>query len=300
MRLQFVGILAVVAAGATLPLMADTPLTESAAFTYAADTRPSPRTVKTAAELAEITGGTFKVAWRSGETVRVSAPDGTASTLVSDASAAGTATLALDAGGVWTLERSGQGMSHDASEITVRRSLYGTLGNGTAASPAKLVDGDELRDYGADENYVFALDGAEGLLSRLVIPSGCRMEEAGDGVWRLVSSADGSQYAWAEIVYPADAAQEGPNRKLKKREAPPVAYSGDDWAGDLSKAATVTFTPPEGSGLEATTWNRTGEGAESFTFNAKGVWMVTLTFADSTTRTALIDMQTSGLLIVVR
>ena len=93
---------------------------------------------------------------------------------------------------------------------------------------------------------------------------------------------------------------EGPDRKLKNSETPPVAYSGDDWKGDLTKAATITFTPPDGSGLAATTWNRTGKGAEPFTFNAKGVWTVTLKFADNTTRTAHIDIQSSGLMIIVK
>ena len=50
--------------------------------------------------------------------------------------------------------------------------------------------------------------------------------------------------------------------------APPVAYSGDDWKGDLTKASTITFTPPEGSGLEPTTWNKTGRGASAFTFSS--------------------------------
>lgn len=148
------------------------------------------------------------------------------------------------------------------------------------------------------------------------LPQGAGGPVNAGGVWHLANSNGAHArigIAWAVFDdggtlaetsagtgFIADAAQTGPDRKLKKSEVPPVAYSGDDWAGDLSKAATVTFTPPEGSGLEATTWNRTGEGAESFTFNAKGVWMVTLTFADSTTRTALIDRQTSGLFIVVR
>ena len=116
----------------------------------------------------------------------------------------------------------------------------------------------------------------------------------------MVSGAwpDANCYAEA-VVYPsgkfavastasftADAVGEGPDRKLKKGETPPVAYFGDDWAGDLSKVAKVMFTPPEGSGLANTTWNRTGKGAEPFTFNAKGVWTLTLTFADNTTRTA--------------
>ena len=75
-----------------------------------------------------------------------------------------------------------------------------------------------------------------------------------------------------------------------------------DWHGDLSKAATVTFTPPEGSGLEATTWDDLpgGNGARAFTFNARGVWTVELKFADNTTRTAHINIQASGLIIIVK
>ena len=135
-----------------------------------------------------------------------------------------------------------------------------------------------------------------------------------DGVWRLANSNGGSALVgvtWETFGSPwreasADAScrmhteGEGPDRKLKKREAPPIAYSGDDWKGDLSKASTITFTPPEGSGLEATTWNKTGTGAQSFTFNAKGVWTVTLTFADNTTRTAHIDIQASGFMLIVK
>ena len=137
-----------------------------------------------------------------------------------------------------------------------------------------------------------------------------------DGVWRLANSNGGSALvgvAWETFGSPwreasADAScrmhteGEGPDRKLMRREAPLVAYSGDDWKGDLTKASTITFTPPEGSGGEATTWNKTnpGTGAQSFTFNAVGVWTVTLTFADNTTRTAHIDIQASGFMLIVK
>ena len=137
-----------------------------------------------------------------------------------------------------------------------------------------------------------------------------------DGVWRLANSNGGSAIvgvawgtfgaSWREASADASCRMhtegEGPDRKLKKREVPPVAYSGDDWHGDLSKAATVTFTPPEGSGLEATTWNRTGKGAESFTFDAKGVWTVTLTFAGNTPspRTAQINIEQTGFMLIVK
>jgi len=265
----------------------------SAATLYLADTRPSPRAVKTAAEQSEIAGGTWKAARRDGEAVTLVSPSGTSTTLLAANSAAASAALPLNAGGVWTVENSGQG----AATFTVRRSLDGTLGDGTAASPAKLVDGDELRDYGAYENYVFTLDdAADGLLSRLVLPAGYRLEEAGDGVWRLVSSADGSQYAWAEIVYPADSAQEGPDRRTSKKDTLPVAYSSDGWIGDAAKAATVVFTSPSGA---ATTLNLTGTGAQSFTFDSPGKWTVALTMADGTTRTAVISVS-GGLTVIIK
>ena len=150
------------------------------------------------------------------------------------------------------------------------------------------------------------------------LPQGAGGPVNAGGIWNLANS-NGAQarigIAWAVFDdggtlaetsagtgFIADAAQAGPDRKLKKREVPPVAYSGDDWAGDLSKAATITFTPPADSGLETTTWDDlpSGNGARVFTFNARGVWTVTLTFADNTTRTAQIDIQTSGFMIIVK
>jgi hypothetical protein len=135
-----------------------------------------------------------------------------------------------------------------------------------------------------------------------------------DGVWRLANSNGGSALvgvawetfgaSWREASADASCRMhtegEGPDRKLKKRETPPVAYSGDDWKGDLTKASTITFTPPEGSGLEPTTWNKTGRSAEAFTFNAKGDWTVTLAFADGTTKTATISIESAGFMLIVR
>ena len=139
-----------------------------------------------------------------------------------------------------------------------------------------------------------------------------------DGVWRLANSNGGSALVgvawgtfgspWRETSASASCRMhtegEGPDRRLKRSEAPPVAYSGDDWKGDLSKAATLTFTPPEGSGLTATTWNKTnpGTGAAAFTFNAKGVWTVTLSFANNTPepRIAYITIEHAGFVLIVR
>ena len=178
-----------------------------------------------------------QVTYRAGETVTLTAPDGTTATVVADAAAADGATLVVGAGGLssdglWRLDNS----------------------NGSVA-----FVGVAWETFGA--------------------------------AWRQAS--DGRSMA-------LDTLAEGPHRKLKKSEVPPVAYSGDNWAGDLSKAATVTFTPPEGSGLEATTWNKTGKGAEAFTFNAKGDWTVTLAFADGTTKTATVTIKSTGFTLVVR
>ena len=43
-----------------------------------------------------------------------------------------------------------------------------------------------------------------------------------------------------------------------------------------------------------------GKRAESFKFNANGVWTVTLKFANNTTRTAHVDIQAVGLTLIVK
>ena len=182
-----------------------------------------------------------QVTYRAGETVTLTAPDGTTATVVADAAAAGGVTLTVGAGGLssdglWRLDNS----------------------NGSVA-----FVGVAWETFGA--------------------------------AWR--QAGDGRTMA-------LDTLAEGPDRKLKKREVPPVAYSGDDWAVVATSAtlpaSTITFTPPEGSGLETTTWNKTGDGAEAFTFGTTGDWTVTLAFADGTTRTATIAIESAGFTLTVR
>ena len=57
----------------------------------------------------------------------------------------------------------------------------------------------------------------------------------------------------------------------------------------------VTLVSPGGT---TTTLNLTGTGTQSFTFNAPGKWMVALTMADGTTRTAVISVN-GGLTIII-
>ena len=135
------------------------------------------------------------------------------------------------------------------------------------------------------------------------------------GAWKITNPEEGSAYVcvpWsvfgdggfvcaspAANPFAVDLQENGPNRKVRDRISPPIAYSGDDWAGDVSKAATVTFTPPTGSGLEPTTWNDLsgGNGARAFTFSKSGKWTVLMTFADGTTREATVNV-VGGFIVV--
>ena len=127
-------VVATVAAGAALPLAAREAVlaAESDTYEYRIDTTPSPRAIKTQEELA----GLMEATYFAGETVTATLSGGAALTLVSAAAANGSVALNFNAGGVWTLANSAQG----SATFTVRHSIFGTLGEGTSASPAKIVD----------------------------------------------------------------------------------------------------------------------------------------------------------------
>ena len=287
MRTQFGTILAAVggigsAALLSLPLAAfadESPIDVSPDCVYSADTLGSPHNIKTAGDQSALWSATR----RAGETVTLVSPNGVRTTLISADSAAMSAALTLNAGGVWTVENSVQGIA----TFTVRHSLYGTQGAGTDSSPAKLVDGDELIDIGAGAGYVFRLEPVDGLLGELKILSGFRLDMADGGKWRILTSTDGCLYVGTDTVYPADSKATGPDRATTKKTALPVAYSGDDWVREMSKTATLTITSPDGT---ETIVERTGTGAEPFKFGKLGEWTVQLAMADGTTRTAIVTI----------
>ena len=102
----------------------------------------------------------------------------------------------------------------------------------------------------------------------------------GDGGRRLVSGSFGP--------YKVDSAQDGPNRSVKRRDALPVAYTGDGWMGDVLPASTLAFTSPGGA---TTTLDLAGTGATNFTFGADGAWRVRLVeTASGTEREAMISI----------
>lgn len=285
-------ILAAVAASATLPLLADTPEAVSADCVYAADTLAQPRGFKTAADIAA-----NPVTCRAGETVTLTAPDGTTvTTVVADAPSDTTAALPINAGGLWTATNSKQGVA----TFVMRYSYYGTQGAGTAADPAKLVDGDELVDLTnagtAGDGYVFTLIGRDTLLDDLVRPAGFRLEEVSDGAWRILSSPDGCEYVCGPVPYVADTKKPGPDRTLHVKDLMPVAYSGDDWARALEAASTLTLTSPSGV---VTEHNLAGTDALTVCFNEAGVWHVTLA-AGGNTLESLVDVRSTGTFIIFR
>ncbi len=290
MRKNTLVILAALAAGLTA-VADETPEATSAALTFSLDSMGSPYALKTQAEIAGLRPATYQPV----ETVTLVAPDGTVSTVLSDTTSAGTVALPITAvGGIWTARSSRSG----TATFTVRRSLDNTLGDGTAASPAQLLDGDELVDYGAGDGYVFTLDAWEGLLDALVLPSGYRLEETENGAWRIVSAPDGCQYAWAGTsAFPVDSRQSGPDRATKWREALPVAYTGDNWIGDAAKASTLTFIPPAG---ESSSLDLTGTGAQPFSFKKSGDWTVRLAMADGSTREAIVTIIPEAFLLFVQ
>lgn len=264
-------------------------LAESSDCVYSVDTLGSPRNIKTADDRSAL----WQATRRAGETVTLVSPSGVRSTLVSADSDETSVGLEFDAGGVWQVENSEQG----SAAFTVRHSLCGTQGAGTEASPAKLVDGDELVDLSAGDGFVFSLEPVEGLLNALSIPSGFRLVKVDDTTWRIVSSADGCLYAAAEIVYPVDSVEAGPNRSSKKKEVLPVSYSGDDWVRDMSKASTLTFVAPDG--VESTV-SLNGTGAAQFKFHTSGVWTVRLTMADGSMKTAILNIISDGFTVTLR
>jgi len=264
-------------------------LAESSDCVYSVDTLGSPRNIKTADDRSAL----WQATRRAGETVTLVSPSGVRSTLVSADSDETSVGLEFDAGGVWQVENSEQG----SAVFTVRHSLCGTQGAGTEASPAKLVDGDELVDLSAGDGFVFSLEPVEGLLNALSIPSGFRLVKVDDTTWRIVSSVDRCLYAAAEIVYPVDSVEAGPNRSSKKKEVLPVSYSGDDWVRDMSKASTLTFVAPDG--VESTV-SLNGTGAAQFKFHTSGVWTVRLTMADGSMKTAILNIISDGFTVTLR
>ena len=265
-------------------------LTKSAAYTFGLDTEASPRAIRTQVELDALWEGTFQ----TGENVTMTAPGGGETTLASGTIGGGSYPIPLTAGGLWTLENSAQG----TATFTVRHSIFGTLGAGTAESPAKIVDATELMDLAsagiARDGYVFVLCGDEGLAGRLVMPPGFRAEDIGGGALKLVE--DPNVFTSEVYVYSLDTILNGPDRTVKAGRWN-LTYSGDDWAGDVAKASRIVVTSPKGV---VTTLDFNGTGVTQFQFPHRGDWRVVLTMANNAEYEAIITVPSTGAVVYVR
>ena len=242
------------------------------------DSRPSPLAVKTDVELAEFEAGSWRATWRAGDTVTLTAPDGTARTLVADAASVGSAVLEFNAGGLWALTNTVQGNA----AITVRHSFFGPVGEGTEASPARLVDEDELCDLASagmvGDGFVFLLQGAPELRSNLSVPSGFRVDETcGDARLRLAASQDGCVATWGRAVFALDGKMQGPDRRVFRGQTWPVAYCGDLWRGDDEANSVLTVVSPSGAMAEH---SLSSFGSMPVNFGENGCWTLTLTSGD--------------------
>jgi hypothetical protein len=91
---------------------------------------------------------------------------------------------------------------------------------------------------------------------------------------------------------------EGPNRKVRKGDAPSVAYTCDHWRGDSSAGAILTLIPPNGGSV--TEIPLAGSGAAAFDFNVGGVWTVKLAMADETELEARINLTSPRFIMTIR
>ena len=288
-------VLAALATSATIPVVAVEVVcaATSETYEYRLDTYASPRAIKSQAELDAL----WEANYKAGETVTVTAPGGTDSTLVSSAATAGEVSLTLNAGGLWTAVNSAQG----TATFTVRHEIFGTQGAGTSALPAKIVDDTEILDLmNASEigvGSVVTFAGASGLIDEVILPGPYSFESAGEGLWSIVATTGGGAFTSESGVYLLDTMQGGPDRTIKKRRRYAIAYSGDNLVGGASAASSVTVTPPIGA---SSTQNFTGTGATPFPFVGRGDTTVTMT-AGSTTLTAVIKYDPHyGLTIFVK
>ena len=163
------------------------------------------------------------VTWQPGETVTLTAPDGTVSNLVEDAASASSAPVTIDRGGLWILECS----TGDTVIIGVPWTTFGDSG---------LLD-------------------------------------------------------TAATAFAAHTVGPGPDRKLYKKEIPPVAYTGDSWKRDSETASVLTFISPDGV---PSAFDLKGNGVMPYIFNRYGEWKVRLSMGDGLTLESTLKVLQSG------
>jgi hypothetical protein len=268
-------------------VFAGEPLATDSDFEFSLDTGGSPYVVASAGEAL--------VVYLAGESIEITAPDGSSSTPVSSAASDGTYAWTPTESGIWTMTNDGEG----CATFKVYYSLSpSSAGAGTESDPVKAIDGSDLAalvsgGYASDGSY-FTTGGAS--IEDFVQPEGFAFREE-NGIFRLVASVNGLLYAGADFVFQADTRLPGPDRRMKKREFMPLAYSGDFWTG-TNAAATATLAIYDPSGASAV---QVVSGLDSIVFapNVAGEWTITLSDG-TTTLTSLVNVESGGFILTVR
>ncbi len=251
---------AVVAANADMLLDTD------ADFAFALDTLGSPRIV---GELSPAQS----IRYLEGQSVTIAAPDGAVSTPISSAASSGAYGWTPNAPGTWTLVNDGEG----EAVFDVRYSLFpASAGGGTEANPAKAVDGDDLAALiagGTISDGGYFVPGGSSSVESFAQPNGHAFSDAGNGLWQLVASSGGLLFSSLSPMA-LDTVLPGPDRKMHKREAMPLAWSGDLWTGtNAAMSATLTVAHAT-DGRPAQTVS--GLGSTPFSPRRAGQYTVTL------------------------
>lgn len=224
---------------------------------------------------------------REGETITQTAPGAFApAAFYGPAEYAGSVPWSPTEGGTWTLVNSGSG----TAVFGVRYSLFASQGSGTAASPLRLVDDDELVDVVASgtarDGTVFTLENSTSITS-LDQAAGFGVVSLGDGLYRLKALSDGPLFADEPSAFRLDTERPGPDRKAVKKEDLLIAYTGDGWLGG-DAASTLTVTAPSGT---QTDYARTGSGALALRPSEAGVWTLALAQTSGPSLTGTIDVK---------
>ena len=173
-----------------------------------------------------------------------------------------------------------------------------------AARPVTYREGETVTAFAPDGSGVALVP------SPAPADGGVLFSPSGGGVWRLVNSSgdnvavgvawgvfgDGWSVDFASTLrVRAHTLGDGPDRRVKLLYIPPVAYSGDDWIGDIDAASSITFIAP--SGREAQ-FDKEGTGAFEFNFNENGLWNVRLAMEGDLTREAEVMVSGTGFFVI--
>ena len=253
-----------IAAAATAA--AETLLDTDADFAFSLDTLGSPRVIGSVASAQVLRYG-------AGQTVTIAAPGGTVATPISSAVSAGAYAWTPDAPGRWALSNDGEG----GVVFDVRYSLFpASVGAGTETDPVKAVDSDDLAALVAggslaDGGYFTPVGSSP--IDAFAQPCGHAFVDAGNGLWRLVASADGLMFGTFSTLV-LDTVLPGPDRKMHRRETMPLAYAGDFWT--CTNAATVATLSIAHAIDGRPDQSLAGWGAIPFTANRSGLYTVIL------------------------